>query len=170
MAAPWSVRLHDLLKADWMGRKKSVAGQNRDSPRSTIGRPSQDNANSIRDSEKVKREYEAFARDFAERLTRLADARDGKSSFSRETGLSTASVSDYTNGKQIPGGEKIMRIVAATGCDPAWLLTGRGTMFPADDATTTEGRARVAAAPASGATTPPRPWRRCRCRSTKSST
>ena len=65
--------------------------------------------------------------DFAQRIVALEDA--GK----KISGIKPGTLGTYRRGQSLPGAEAIMAIVESTGCDPLWLLTGRGEPFPVAD-------------------------------------
>lgn len=77
---------------------------------------------------------------------RIGVLTDGnQSALARKIGARSATISEWVSGKYPPSYESLLALVAATGCDPGWLLTGRGEPFPAQAPETQAGRARVAA-------------------------
>lgn len=56
-----------------------------------------------------------------------------------------ANVSEWKNGYRVPSADALMQIARATGCSPAWLLTGEGQPFPPKRPESAEGQAALAA-------------------------
>ena len=74
-----------------------------------------------------------YAAQVAARLEILAKRAGSKSALDKLLDVSNGTIASYTRKPyRVPGGEFMARIAEVTGCDPAWLLTGRGEPFPAD--------------------------------------
>ncbi len=79
-----------------------------------------------------KQWVEQAAKGFSERIKAAAELIGGQAALAEKLGVTRQSVSSWTkqNGST-PGGMKLLEIIAATGCDAAWLLTGEGDIHGA---------------------------------------
>lgn len=81
---------------------------------------------------------------FAQRMA-ILKGNESANSFATHLGMSAGQLSKYLDGS-LPGMEVLHRIIQATGCDPAWLVTGSGEPFPKVSPESPEGQARLDAA------------------------
>ncbi len=109
------------------------------SAKASDSRPrSQDNINSSSRKSSGNRNYNST---LAERVQALADCVGGKGLLATAIGVSAQMVSRYlSDNPPMPGLDVLERMHNATGCDPAWLLTGKGEPFPTVQPESAEGR------------------------------
>ena len=67
---------------------------------------------------------------FSERLQLVIERLDwNQSKLAREIGSSSVQITRWLHNKVNPTASSVRRIVAATGCNPDWLMNGEGPMF-----------------------------------------
>lgn len=100
------------------GRSRGGSTKRTNPPRPT-------NGTIRRDTDASNRDRGDKSSDIAQRLIWLADR-----GWQKIDGVPDSTMRSYRRGESRPGFEYTQAIIAATGCDPGWLLTGRGEPFP----------------------------------------
>lgn len=92
----------------------------------------------------VKPETVKTVRTVAQRLKLLVDT-SSKKNVHEAAGVSEKTLGRWLDGKGEPSFTEGKAIARATGCSPAWLLTGEGQPFPPQRPESAEGQAALAA-------------------------
>lgn len=121
-----------------------MAQKRRKGSKADQAKPAKDTGSVSHNTGNASDQIEFFRERLVDRIASVTDHVD-RSVFIEEYGWSKNTLANYRKGANVPGSEALAQIVNATGCDPGWLLTGRGDAFPGRAVDTDDDRAALEA-------------------------